>query len=101
MNRIKVFFGSFVILVVTPTLISLWFAYFMNILPYQKNEHTKIYYVYINDNDNDDGEYLLGYDQSQGEKCLTFNGVNLVLIGKRYGSLGFGVSYKNKIEDCR
>lgn len=99
MNKIKVFFGSFVILVVTPTLISLWFAYFMNILPYQKNEHTKIYYVYINDND--DGEYLLDYDQSQGEKCLTFNGVNLVLIGKRYGSLGFGVSYKNKIEDCR
>lgn len=99
MNKIKFLFGSFVILFVASSLISLGVAYCLNVLPYQKNEHTKIYYIYVSSDD--DGEYLLDFNQSQGKKCLTYNGSDLFLIGKRYGSLGFGVSYKNKIEKCK
>jgi len=99
MSKIKIFVYSFIILVAAPTLASLLVAYCLSVLPYQKNEHTKIYYVYVGHND--DNEYLLDFNQSQGEKCLTYNGLRMILVGKRYGSLGFGVPYKNKIEECR
>lgn len=100
MKTLKILFKFVIFLMVAPSVIAFLFAFSQGKLPYQNHAHKNIYYIYIDERFPLE-EYVLNFEQSQGQPCLIYNNMGLVLIGKRYGSLGLGVMYETNKRSCQ
>lgn len=101
MRRFKHIACILIICAVFPSLIAFFIAAANGKLPYQKNSHTEVYYIYELYGDHGDrSEYAFKYQFSKGKQCLQYGEKTLILIGKRYGPLGLGVRFPVKSGEC-
>lgn len=98
----KIFLKNFVIflliLICTPNVFALIFAFLYQRLPYQQYAQRDIVYVYQDCSPPQAGvslERFLNYEKSKGQKIIEKNGGRSVLMEKRYGVFGFRVKLEH------